>query len=204
MGTYKDKQGHYLIFHPGNQVEFLFEDCFSFGDQIITGFGNYKLRHNKIVINTKSGYLGGSKSEYSYSEDSIKHNTFEFHVVDTAGEPLPSASININKKYLLVTDFEGNAQIVLPASFNDSLFIFVVAPSYQELRIKKKFIDGARFKVKLADGGFVYLDDNKLIINYKFIKDTLICVYKDDLCNGLTYRKEHGNISERKFKLTKY
>lgn len=182
-GAYKDEQGYYLAFYPDNQVEFLLLQSTGLGDTKVAGHGNFCVRKDKIIIRTKSGYLGGSQSSYTYiASNSSTANIFEFTVVDELEQPILGVNITFkikNKISGIVTSSNGNAKFNLAEMPNDSL-LQVSLLGYQTLRIKLQGIEGGNFKVKLMQGNLDFVDDKKITLNYKISKDTIFCSYMND------------------------
>jgi len=188
--NYKDNQGHYLNFKPNNEIEFVLSKSSCFGDAKFAGFGNFNIKKERIIINTKSGYLSGSSSSYSYIRNTVNTpKVYDFVVVDELERPIMGVSISYmfkNENIGVNTDSDGIAKLNLLQMPDDSLLnIFFLG--YQQLRIKLKDIEGGTFKIKLKEGLFRFIKNKKIILKYKINGDTIFCnLIKNDKVLKLT------------------
>ncbi len=196
-GIYTNKQGDYLIFNSKNQIEFLItHNSHGLGLGRLACYGNYTFKKDKIIIKSKKGYRGGSKSSYIFSCNSDNlAKIYDFFVVDESGKPVGGVYISYKykKKYIYeITDKNGFAKCKIMKMPKDSL-INISLTGYQDIRIRliENYKEGGVFNVIFARGLFSYIEDRKVYLNYKIYGDTIKCSYmNDDLELILTKKKE--------------
>jgi hypothetical protein len=177
---YSDNEGNHIYIYSDNLFFQLIQST-GLGDISMVGCGKYRIKRNKILVNTEkyTGLSSITKSRYLISNNESE-KTFYFSITDKLGKALNGVNVyykvkageSVGKQ----TDVQGKTELVIDKMPVDSI-IDIGYLGYQPLRIPLSHLNGARFSIYLAEGSLNLVEDKKIRLNFKIEGNRMLVNY---------------------------